>query len=171
MGRYLKNFLFPDGNWLVEVAAEESAELEQLLHNKKNDQLQETNHEFKLPDVIGILPIRNAVAYPGTIMPLAIGRERSKRLLADTKPNKSVIGLVTQHNPETDRPDFDGIYSAGTTATVLKVIKMPQGPIHIIVHGTARFKIIERLTTEPYLKARVQLLDVKAKTTKKVRRL
>ncbi|GAH74257.1 unnamed protein product, partial [marine sediment metagenome] len=170
MGRYLKNFLFPDGNWLVEVAAEESAELEQLLRNE-NDQLQESNHEFKLPDVIGILPIRNAVAYPGTVMPLAIGRERSKRLLADTRPNKSVIGLVTQHNPETDRPDFDDIYSAGTTATVLKVIKMPQGSIHIVVHGIARFKITERLTAEPYLKARVQLLNVKAKITKKVRAL
>ncbi len=170
MGRYLKNFLFPDGNWLVEVAAEESAELEQLLRNE-NDQLQESNHEFKLPDVIGILPIRNAVAYPGTVMPLAIGRERSKHLLANTKPNKSVIGLVTQHNPETDRPDFDDIYSVGTTATVLKVIKMPQGSIHIVVHGTARFKITERLTAEPYLKARVQLLNVKAKITKKVRAL
>jgi len=170
MGRYLKNFLFPDGNWLVEVAAEESAELEQLLRNE-NDQLQETNHEFKLPDAIGILPIRNAVAYPGTVMPLAIGRERSKRLLANTRPNKSVIGLVTQHNPETDRPDFDDIYSVGTTATVLKVIKMPQGSTHIVVHGTARFKITERLTAEPYLKARVQLLNVKAKITKKVRAL
>ncbi|MHC4604199.1 MAG: endopeptidase La, partial [Planctomycetota bacterium] len=129
------------------------------------------NHEFKLPDVIGILPIRNAVAYPGTVMPLAIGRERSKRLLANTKPNKSVIGLVTQHNPKTDRPDFDDIYSVGTSATVLKVIKMPQGSIHIVVHGIARFKITETLTTKPYLKARVQPLDVKTKITKKLRAL
>jgi ATP-dependent Lon protease len=170
MGRYLKNFLFPDGNWLVEMAAEDSAELEQLLHNN-NDQLQESNHEFELPDVIGILPIRNAVAYPGTVMPLAIGRERSKHLLADTRPNKSVIGLVTQHNPEIDRPDFGDIYSVGTTATILKVIKMPQGSMHIVVHGTGRFKITQRLTTEPYLKARVQPLDVKVKMTKKVRAL
>jgi len=170
MGRDLKNFLFPDGNWLVEMAAEDSAELEQLLRNE-NDQLQESNHEFKLPDVIGILPIRNAVAYPGTVMPLAIGRERSKHLLADTRPNKSVIGLVTQHNPETDKPDFDDIYSVGTSATVLKVIKMPQGSIHIVVHGIARFKITETLTTEPYLKARVQPLYVKAKITKKLRAL
>ncbi len=170
MGRDLKNFLFPDGNWPVEMAAEESTELEQLLRGE-NDQLQETNHEFKLPDVIGILPIRNAVAYPGTVTPLAIGRERSKRLLADTRPNESIIGLVTQHNPETDRPDFDDIYSVGTAATVLKVIKMPQGSIHIIVHGIARFKITKRLSTKPYLKARVQLLDVKAKMTKKLRAL
>jgi len=170
MGRDLRNFLFPDGNWLVEMAAEDSAELEQLLRSE-NNQLQESNHEFKLPETIGILPIRNAVAYPGTVMPLAVGRERSKRLLADTRPNKSVIGLVTQHNPETDRPDFGDIYSVGTAATVLKVIKMPQGSIHIVVHGTARFKITKRLTTEPYLKAGVQLLDVKAKITKKLRAL
>ncbi len=170
MGRDLRNFLFPDGNWLVEMAAEDSAELEQLLRSE-DDQLQESNHKFKLPDVIGILPIRNAVAYPGTVMPLAVGRERSKRLLADTRPNKSVIGLVTQHNPETDRPDFGDIYSVGTAATVLKVIKMPQGSIHIVVHGIARFKITKRLTTEPYLKAGVQPLDVKVKITKKLRAL
>jgi ATP-dependent Lon protease len=165
-----KNPSFSDSDWLVEMAAEDSAELEQLLRSE-NDQSQESNHEFKLPDVIGILPIRNTVAYPGTVTPLAIGRERSKRLLADTRPNKSIIGLVTQHNPETDKPDFDDIYSVGTAATVLKVIKMPQGSIYIVVHGTARFKITKRLTTEPYLKAGVQLLDVKAKITKKLRAL
>jgi ATP-dependent Lon protease len=170
MGRDLKNFLSPDRNWLVEMAAEESTELEQLLRNE-NDQLQENNHEFKLPDIIGILPIRNAVAYPGTVMPLAIGRERSKRLLVDTRPNKSIIGLVTQHTPKTDRPDFDDIYSVGTAATVLKVIKMPQGSVHIVVHGIARFKITKRLTAKPYLKAKVQLLNVKTKMTKKVRAL
>jgi len=126
------------------------------------------NHELRMPDVIGILPIRNTVAYPGTVTPLAIGRERSKALLTDTKPNESVIGLVTQRNPETDRPSFDDLYSVGTTATVLKVIKMPQGSINIVVHGIARFKLIERIATEPYLKARVQPLEVKASVTKKL---
>ena len=99
----LKNFLFSNDHWLVEMAAEESADPEHYL-NDEDGQLDEHNREFKLPEVIGILPIRNAVAYPGTVTPLAIGRQRSRALLADIKPNKSIIGLVTQHNPETGRP-------------------------------------------------------------------
>jgi len=152
------------------MITEDPTNLEHYLHNE-NDQLREHNHEFKLPDVIGILPIRNAVAFPGTVTPLAIGRRRSRALLDDIKPNESIIGLVTQRNPEIDRPGFHDIYSVGTAALVLKVIRMPQGSIHIVVHGIARFRITRRLATEPYLKASVQLLNVKARTTKKLQAL
>jgi len=170
MGSNLKNFIFSSSDGSLDMSAEDPASLEPYLRNEKAE-LRENNHEFKLPDVIGILPIRNAVAYPGTVTPLAIGRKRSKALLADIKPNESVIGLVTQHNPETDRPNFDDIYSIGTAASVLKITKMPQGSIHIIVHGIARFTITERLTTEPYLKAAVKLLNVKARMTKRLQAL
>ncbi|MHC4790833.1 MAG: LON peptidase substrate-binding domain-containing protein, partial [Planctomycetota bacterium] len=104
MGRNLKNFLFPDGNWPLELGAEDAANLEIYLQNE-NPQAHENANQLKMPDVIGILPIRNAVAYPGTIMPLAIGRQRSKALLDDTKPNETIIGLVTQHSPQINRPN------------------------------------------------------------------
>ncbi len=162
--------LLSSNHWLVEMITEDPENLEHYLNNETG-QLRETDHEFIMPKVIGILPIRNAVAYPGTVTPLAIGRRRSKALLADIKPNESIIGLVTQHNPETDRPGFNDIYSIGTAASVLKIIKMPQGPIHIVVHGLARFKILKPIATEPYLKAQVQLLNVKVKMTKKLQAL
>ena len=162
--------LFSNGSWLVEVTAEQSADLEHYLNNE-NEELREHDRKFKLPGTIAILPIRNAVAYPGTVTPLAIGRQRSKRLLAGIKTNESIIGLVTQRNPKIDRPNFDDLYSVGTAASILKVIKMPQGPIHIVVHSIARFKIVKRLTTEPYLKARVQPLNVIARMTKKLQAL
>ncbi len=152
------------------MTAEDFANPEHYL-NGENNPLREHNHEFKLPRVIGILPIRNAVAFPGTVTPLAIGRQRSRALLDDIKPNESIIGLITQHNPETDKPDFNDIYSVGTAASILKVIKMPQGPIHVVVHGIARFKILKRAATEPYLKATVQPLNVKARMTKKLKAL
>jgi len=158
------------GSRLVETMAEDDAGIEYHL-NKENAESHKNNHELKLPEVIGILPLRNIVAYPGTVTPLAIGRARSKRLLSDTSPDESTIGLVTQRNPETDKPNFNDIYSVGTTASVLKVIRMPQGPIHIVVHGIERFKIIERIATEPYLKARIKPLNVKVKTTKKLKAL
>jgi len=166
----LKNLLALDGNWLVEVLAEEPAHFEPYLYDDDN-QSHDNDEGFKLPEVIGILPIRNAVAYPGTIMPLAIGRKRSKALLADTEPNESIIGLLTQRNPETDRPDFDNLYSIGTAISVLKVTKLPQGSVHVVVHGIARFKIIEKVATKPYLKARIQPLSTRVKKTKKLQAL
>ena len=169
MASDLKNLLALGGNWLVEVAAEESARFEPYLYD--DNQSHENDEGFKLPEVIGILPIRNAVAYPGTIMPLAIGRKRSKALLADTEPNESIIGLLTQRNPETDRPDLDNLYSIGTAASVLKVTKLPQGSIHIIVHGITRFKVIKKVATKPFLKARIQPLSTKVRTTKKLQAL
>ncbi|MHC4616517.1 MAG: endopeptidase La [Planctomycetota bacterium] len=169
MGSDLKNFVFTPDNWTAQVAGEEPPALEQYLRNEV--ELHEQDHKLELPEVMGILPIRNAVAFPGTVTPLAIGRERSRCLLEDTKPNESIIGLVTQRNPETDRPNFDELYSIGAAATVLKVIKMPQGPAHIIVHSMARFKILEPVAAEPYLKAKVKLLDVGLKDTKKLQAL
>ncbi len=170
MASNLKNMLPLGGNWLVEVIDEDPVSLEPYLHSG-DGQLQENDHKFKLPDVIGILPIRNAVAYPGTITPLAIGRKRSKALLADTTPNESTIGLLTQREHETDKPNFDDLYSVGTAATVLKVIKMPQGPMHIVVHGITRFKVIKKVATKPYLKAKIQPLNVKVRMTKNLKAL
>jgi ATP-dependent Lon protease len=168
MANNSKNLL-SDGNWPVEVAAEESARFEPYLYD--DNQLHDNDQGFKLPKVIGILPIRNAVAYPGTIMPLAIGRKRSKALLADTEPNESIIGFLTQRNPETDRPDFNNLYSIGTAVSVLKVTKLPQGSVHIVVHGITRFKVIEKVAIKPYLKARIQPLSTKIKMTKKLQAL
>ncbi|MHC4060373.1 MAG: endopeptidase La [Planctomycetota bacterium] len=170
MASELKDFLFPEYDPQAEAAAEESSSLEQYLHSDNAD-LHEPGRDFKLPDVIGILPIRNAVAFPGTVTPLAIGRERSRRLLEDTKPNESIIGLVTQRDPQTDAPSFDELYTVGAAATILKVIRMPQGPAHIIVHSLARFRIVKPAAMEPYLKAKVRLLECNVRMTKKLQAL
>jgi ATP-dependent Lon protease len=170
MASELRYSLFAGGGEQDEPVPDETASLEQYISDENTD-LPEPGRDFTLPDVIGILPIRNAVAFPGTVTPLAIGRERSRRLLEATKPNESIIGLVTQRDPETDKPDFDELYSVGAAATVLKVVKMPQGPAHIIVHSMARLKIVKPLETDPYLKARVKLLEAGVRMTKKLQAL
>ena len=170
MASNIKNLLFSDRNWLVETVAEDPDSIDIYL-NSDSDPLQNMQNKLMLPDTIGILPIRNAVAFPGTVTPLAIGRQRSKRLLVDTKPNESLIGLLTQRNPQTDMPRFRDLYSIGTIASVLKIIKMPQGSIHVVVHGIARFKIVRPVATKPYLKARAILLDTKVRMTKKLQAL
>ncbi|MCE5184814.1 MAG: endopeptidase La [Planctomycetaceae bacterium] len=127
--------------------------------------------ELSLPSEIGILPIRSAVAYPGTVMPLAIGRERSKRLIADITPQETIFGLIAQKNPDVEDPTPDDLYSVGTAASVLKVIRMPQGSINIVVHGILRFRVIEYTANEPYLKARIEPLEIQIRKTKKLEAL
>jgi len=170
MSNYLQNLLSFNSHWQIEGIAEDPIQMEPYQFDDDN-QLNDYNSEFKLPEIIGILPIRNAAVYPGTIMPLAVGRKRSKALLADTEPNESIIGLLTQRNPDTDRPDFNNLYSIGTAASVLKITKLPQGSIHVVVHGITRFKVIEQVATKPYLKARIKPLSTKVRTTKKVQAL
>jgi len=170
MADTLKSLLPFGSNWLAGVVVEDHPDFEHYL-NDASGHSDEQAHEFALPEVMPILPIRNVVAYPGTVTPLAIGRARSKRLISDTTPHESIIGLVTQRNPETDKPGFGDLYSVGTAASILKVVKLPQGSIHIVVHGIARFRIIKPIATEPYLKAAVQLLNVKIRMTKKLQAL
>lgn len=125
----------------------------------------------KQPDIIGILPIRNVVVYPGTVTPLAIGRKESRKLIADVSENDSTIGLLVQKKADIDAPGFDDLYSVGTTVSVLKVIKLPQGPMHIVVHGISRFKIVKIVATKPYMKAKVQYLSTNIKMTKRLKAL
>jgi ATP-dependent Lon protease len=133
--------------------------------------LSEEPKEIKLPEVIGILPVRNAVVFPGTVMPLAVGRQKSQKLLEDSKTGDAVIGLVTQKNPSVDNPTINDIFKIGTASSILKVVKLPQGSVNVIVHGLIRFKIIEVVSEEPYLKVKIKPLTSKTKITKKLKAL
>jgi|GEM_PF-6214819 len=159
------------GRWrLAKSIGEDASGLKHYLDGE-DDGLYESGRKVKLPGAMSILAIRNAVIFPGTVTPLAIGRDRSRRLLEDVKANESVIGLVTQRDPETETPGFGDIYSVGTAGTVLKVIRMPQDSLHIIVHGVSRFKIVKPVATEPYLKAKVHALVPKMRMTKRLQAL
>lgn len=166
MGGSLKDFLYPDESWVDVLTAGGQAGANSTSGAQGNNQVNQ--QEFKLPDEIGILAIRNAVIYPGTVAPLAVGREKSKALLGDVKTNETVIGVLTQRKPDTDKPEFSDLYKVGTAATVLKVLRAPQGAVSIFVHGIARFEVIEPTSTEPYLKARVRLLKAETKMTKRL---
>jgi ATP-dependent Lon protease len=126
------------------------------------------NHEVSLPEVIGILPIRNTVAFPGTVMPLGIGRDKSKKLLEDVTPSKVVLGLLTQRNADTEEPSVTELYPVGTVASVLKVVRTPGGGMQVIVHGIMRFRIRKFVSTDPYLKAEVEYLQAHVKSSKKL---
>ncbi len=139
-------------------------EINQYLDDQEDEDILSSVPE--IPESVGILPIRNAVAYPGTVMPLAIGRQRSRKLIEDAEKTNSLIGLITQTDPDTDKPNPDQLYKTGTIASILKTIKMPQNSINIIVHGICRFKIVKIISTEPYIKAKIEPIYSQAKLTK-----
>jgi len=166
----LRDFLYMEEGWSGEMSSADQPGIENLPGGGEDNQ-RTNNQEFKLPDELGILAIRNAVIYPGTVAPLAVGREKSKALLKDVRPNETVIGILTQRKPDTDKPDFGDLYKVGTAAMVLKIIRAPQGSMSIFVHGIARFEVTEPVTTEPYLKARVRPLKAKTRITKRLKAL
>jgi ATP-dependent Lon protease len=172
MSGTIRDFVVIADNWVEEPFEQLNAgtgqEGSSHAEDGKKDELQTNNHNFKMPDEIGILAIRNAVVYPGTVAPLAVGREKSKALLAATKPNETVIGILTQRSADTEKPGFSDLYKIGTAATVLKILRAPQGSMSVFVHGIVRFEVIEPISTEPYLKAKVRLLKSETKMTKRI---
>ncbi len=168
MANKIRPLLYPNSISAIELPSDEPPDIDLYVEQENRPK---NGQELYLPKELGILPIRNAVVFPGTVTPLAIGRERSKALLEQVKPNDTLIGLVTQRNPKTDKPLFSDLYTVGTAATILKVIKLPQGSVHIVVHAIGRFRILRGISNRRYLKAEVKPLKVKFRMTKKLRAL
>ena len=105
----------------------------------------------ELPEILPILPLRNTVLFPGVVVPITAGRDKSIKLISETNKGNKIIGVVSQKEEEKEEPGITDINSTGTVAKILKVFKMPDGNTTVIIQGTKRFKIAEVLTTEPYM--------------------
>src|SRR5436305_7092780 len=97
--------------------------------------------QLVIPSLLPILPIRNIVVFPGTVMPLNIGRAKSKALLEEVMPGDKLIGVITQKNSESEDPDSPDLYPVGVVANILKLFRLPDGNQSIIVHGLTRFRL------------------------------
>ncbi|NNE71959.1 MAG: endopeptidase La [Rhodothermales bacterium] len=109
-----------------------------------------------VPEVLPILALRNTVLFPGVVLPITVGRDASLRLVKDAFSGSRLIGVVAQKKAETENPDVADLYEYGTVATILKLIKMPDGSRSIVIQGKRRFKINGFVETEPYFKAQVE---------------
>ncbi|MFQ5423538.1 MAG: endopeptidase La [Phycisphaerae bacterium] len=107
-----------------------------------------------IPELLPILPVRDTVAFPGTIVPLNVGRDKSKRLIADVMAGPKILGIVSQRSGETEDPTIEDLHRIGTVVAVLKTLKMSEGNQSVIVHGLVRFGIEELTQSDPYLIAR-----------------
>jgi ATP-dependent Lon protease len=116
-----------------------------------------TAMQQKYPDTLPILPLRGVVVYPQTAVPLTVGQARSIRLVDDVVAADKLVGLVTSRNPELETPGPADLYQVGVIATVHRLLRAPDGTVRLLVQGMERFKVLEYVSEEPYLKAHIEL--------------
>ena len=112
-----------------------------------------------VPNTLPILPIRNIVVFPGTVMPLNVGRAKSKSLLDEVMPGEKMIGVCTQKNADVEDPAHADLNPIGVVCVILKLFKLPDGNQSIIVHGLARFRLTGLTQTEPFALGQVEVLE------------
>jgi ATP-dependent Lon protease len=108
-------------------------------------------------ELFPILPLRNSVVFPASVVPINVGRPRSVRLVEDLAGHeRAVVGIVSQRDAEVDEPRFEDLYAVGTVARVVKVLRLGPNNYSVVLHGLARFQIAQHVALEPYMRARVR---------------
>lgn len=116
---------------------------------------EEMNNEL-LPETLPILPLRNMVLFPGVVIPITAGRDKSIKLINDANAGGKIIGVVAQKDESVEEPGIDDINTIGTVARILRVLKMPDGNTTVILQGKKRFEIDQVITDTPYLQATIK---------------
>jgi ATP-dependent Lon protease len=111
-----------------------------------------------LPDALPILPLRETVTYPDTLTPLAVGQERSIKLVNDVLSGNRMLAMVASKDPENEAPGPGDLYGVGVAGTVARMMKVPDGTLRILVQGSERIRILDYVTEEPYLVARIEAM-------------
>lgn len=123
-----------------------------------NDTDNEQDANLEVPDMLAMLPLRNTVLFPGVVLPITVGREKSIKAVKDAYKGNKLIGVLTQKDASQDDPSPKDLCTIGTVARMVKLIKMPDGGTTIIIQGKKRFQLTGIVSEEPYYKGSVQLL-------------
>ncbi|MFN3596353.1 MAG: endopeptidase La [Rubricoccaceae bacterium] len=115
-------------------------------------------HEAQLPETLPVLALRNTVLFPGVVLPITVGRDASLRLVKDAYAGERLVAVVAQRSADVETPSPDDLYGTGTAATILKLIKMPDGSVSIVIQGKRRVEVGPFTQQEPYLRAEVRPL-------------
>src|SRR4051812_8968121 len=107
--------------------------------------------EVEIPSTLPVLPLKETVVFPQSVSPLAIGQERSVKLVDDVVTGERMLALVTVRGSDSDEPGWDDLYEIGTAAIVHKMIRVPDGSLRILVQGVGRIRLKRRVQDEPYL--------------------
>ena len=138
----------------IQLVQEESDDLIQLINPEQDSDLKPED----LPAEISILPIKNTVLFPGVVIPITVGRQKSIKLVKKAYQGNRIIGVIAQKNALAEEPTIDDLYKTGTVARIIKMLVLPDGNTTIIIQGKNRFAVKDFLQEDPYLTARIELL-------------
>jgi ATP-dependent Lon protease len=143
------NFEFNDISFRSII--DDDTEFIPLLSSEDEEQMNAEN----VPDTLSILPLRNTVLFPGVVIPITVGRDKSIKLIKDAYKQDRIIGVVAQKDVSVEDPSFEDLNKIGTVAYIIKMLRMPDGNTTVIIQGKKRFELNELKQTEPYLKASI----------------
>ncbi|WP_430974001.1 endopeptidase La [Sunxiuqinia rutila] len=143
------------GNMLFTGMGDDDAEIIPIIADGTEEELK----NFQAPEILPILPLRNTVLFPGVVIPITVGRQKSLKLIQDVFRGDKLLGTVTQIDGSIDDPDQKDLYQVGTVAQILKILEMPDGSTSVIIQGKRRFEVANYLEEFPYFRAQVTLLD------------
>ncbi|MBV9987092.1 MAG: endopeptidase La [Chitinophagaceae bacterium] len=123
-----------------------------------NENESELDRNLIVPDTLPILPLRNTVLFPGVVLPITVGRDKSIKAVNDAYKTDKLVGVVAQKDANIEEPEPGDLCQIGTVAKIVKLIKMPDGGTTIIIQGKKRFELLELLSDDPYFKASINLL-------------
>ncbi len=123
-----------------------------LMSEEEEKELSQT----EIPENLPILPLKNTVLFPGVVVPITVGRDRSLAMVKEAYENDKTIGVVTQKEEDIEDPDGSDLYKVGTVAQILKLIKMPDGSKSIVIQGKTIFRVEEFTQKDPYFRAKVE---------------
>ncbi|WP_316849651.1 endopeptidase La [Pedobacter agri] len=119
---------------------------------------EEMNNE-ETPETLAILPLRNTVLFPGVVIPITVGRDKSIKLIKEAYKGNKIIGVVSQKDVSIEDPTFEQLNTVGTVANIIKLLQMPDGNTTVIIQGKQRFSLIEEVQNEPYIEAVVKKFE------------
>jgi ATP-dependent Lon protease len=131
---------------------DDEPELIPLLTHEDEEQM---NNE-EMPEIVSVLPLRNTVLFPGVVIPITVGRDKSIKLIKDAYASDRIIGVVSQKDVSVEDPKITDLNEIGTVAQILRMLRMPDGNTTVIIQGKRRFKVKAMVQEEPYLKASVE---------------
>ena len=150
---------FAEKNWSgFSDLVNEETEFIPLISSEDEDRMNLEEVPGKLP----ILPLRNNVLFPGVVIPITLGRDKSIKLIQDANKGNKIIGVVSQIDPKVEEPRYKDLYQIGTVAQIVKMLKMPDGSSTIIIQGKKRLKLVEEISDDPYLIASIEEFDEKS---------
>jgi len=145
------------GELFVAQSLDEDGEFLPLI----SDENEEDVKNVEVPADLPILPLKNSVLFPGVVIPITVGRNKSLNLIKESYAGDRLLGTLSQKNAEIDDPGENDLTKIGTIAQILKILEMPDGSTSVIIQGKRRFEVKEIIATDPFFRAKVKLLEDK----------